>query len=638
MNIKTSLIVDLTDSAIDSLRNHIVENPFEYRVVLLIHPISFQYFSIKKFGNLLLSLRDTAIKLEVILSNIPEGIEVNSQIDPLFIKKFLDLLDGISVIGKVFYQKRDIYFLDDYLIFAQYLGIQEMQFVLRDKVFKSLTKKEYFHLEQFIFKQIKENKKRKKQFFYRQQLQYLITCEIPKNALDIKNNTFIDGDGHISFLKIDNYNIIWHNEIGTILSRGLKKLKSYIKINRDYRFVKEMSFNTPLNPNPKDWKKVLITGWYGTETNGDKAIIGELVYLLRSCNPNIKFLVTTIVPEITKQTNTEIEELINSKWITIEDASNAEIISECDAVIMGGGPLMETLYMRNVCSIFQIANQLRKNRIVFGCGVGPIHTDSIGVLIAEVLKLSSAGFLRDQASFDLMQKLVPNKKLSVACDPAFGYVRRWVLKNKNYNLNSNSMALLVRANTSEFASDMNNKELALSNNKSVKYICSLFSYFAEKNKFTVDLLQMNAPYVGGDDRMFNRLVGYSLPKSISVNFHREYLTLEDQLSYLNNASISLAMRYHGHVFSTAMGIPFVSIDYTGEKGKVSSLVNRINYSQNSIIWDDLNSQKGNAILENISENRETVSKELLNEADQLVDLLKLTYEKEFNINLKTIKY
>ena len=43
-------------------------------------------------------------------------------------------------------------------------------------------------------------------------------------------------------------------------------------------------------------------------------------------------------------------------------------------------------------------------------------------------------------------------------------------------------------------------------------------------------------------------------------------------------------------------------------------------------------------LKNISKNRETISKELLNQADQLVDLLKLTYEKEFNINLKTLKY
>ena len=202
----------------------------------------------------------------------------------------------------------------------------------------------------------------------------------------------------------------------------------------------------------------------------------------------------------------------------------------------------------------------------------------------------------------------------------------------------NSIALLVRANTSEFAPEMSKEELVESNRMSANVICTLFADFAEQNKYKVDLLQMNAPYVGGDDRLFNRLVGYSLPKTISIDFHREYLSLEEQMRYLNNASISIAMRYHGHIFSMAMGIPFVSIDYTGKKGKVSSLVNRINYSQNSIIWDDLDSLKGNALLESIREDSEAISKELLKEADILVNLLKTTYEKEFNVNIQTIKY
>lgn len=632
------LFVNLTDSAIEVLTSRISEKRRESRVVFLIHPLSFQYFALERFGDVLVILRDRACKVEVVLSNIIEGHEGNSQIELFSIKKFLKLLDGIPVRGKVFYQKRDIHFLDDYLLFAQYLGINDMQFVLRDKVSKTLTQKEYFHLEQFIFKLIKENKVRKKQFYYRQQLKSLNTGKISKKSTNLENNTFIDGNGYVSSFHGDDYNIIWYNEINTIVNRGLKKLKGYLITKQDYIFVEEPSSNQPLNKNLKDWKKVLITGWYGTETNGDKAIIGELVYFLRLCQPNIEIVVTTIQPEITIQTNTEIEELKNSKWITIEDAPNKELISECDAVIMGGGPLMESSYMTNVCSIFQIANQLKKNRIIFGCGVGPIHTDTIGVLIAEVLRLSTAGFLRDYASHDLMKKLVPDARLSVACDPAVGFVRRWSKRNNEQKLKINSLALLVRANTSEFAPEMSKEELAQNNIKSAKVICSLFADFAEKNKYKVDLLQMNAPYVGGDDRVFNRLVGYSISESISVNFYREYLTLEEHMTYLYNSSISIAMRYHGHVFSIAMGIPFVSIDYTGKKGKVGSLVNRINYSDNSITWDALDSLNESTLLKHVSENKEDISKQLLKEADILVDLLKKTYKKEFNIDVEGLNY
>jgi polysaccharide pyruvyl transferase WcaK-like protein len=638
MNFNKSLFVNLTNSAIEAVKSHISEKSIESRIVFLINPASFQYFSIEKFGDLLISLKDKDYLIEIILTNITEGLQENIQIQLFSINKLLNLLDGITIKGKVFYQKRDIHFLDDYLLFAEYLRIQDMQFVLKEEFTKTLTQKDYFHLEQFIFKLIKENKIRNKQFYYRQQLKYLKKGKASKKSLNLKNYNVIDLNGNFNEIKQDSFDINWDFDIDTIINRGIKKLKGYFTTDQDYKFIKEPSSQKPLKPNPKDWKKVLITGWYGTETNGDKAIIGELVYFLRSCNPNIQFLVTTIQPEITKQTNTEIKELIDSKWINIEDAPNVDIISECDAIIMGGGPLMESSYMQEVCSIFQIANKLRKNRIIFGCGVGPIHTDSIGVLIGEVLRLSTAGFLRDQASFDLMKKLAPSARLSVACDPAIGFVRRWSKRHNEHKLESNSVALLVRANTSEFAPHVSKKELANKNRISAKVICSLFSDFAEKHKYKVALLQMNAPYVGGDDRVFNRLIGYSLPKSISVNYHREYLSLEELMSYLNNASISIAMRYHGHIFSIAMGIPFVSIDYTGKEGKVSSLVNRINYSKNSIIWDELNSLKVNTLVENIIKNKEAVSNKLLKQADKLVDLLKLTYENEFNINLQKTKY
>lgn len=50
MNSKKSLFVNLTDSAIDVVKCHINEKLKEFKIVFLIHPISFQYFSIEKLG------------------------------------------------------------------------------------------------------------------------------------------------------------------------------------------------------------------------------------------------------------------------------------------------------------------------------------------------------------------------------------------------------------------------------------------------------------------------------------------------------------------------------------------------------------------------------------------------------------
>ena len=40
------------------------------------------------------------------------------------------------------------------------------------------------------------------------------------------------------------------------------------------------------------WRRVLITGWYGTETQGDKAILGEVLHFIKSASPDCKIVLT----------------------------------------------------------------------------------------------------------------------------------------------------------------------------------------------------------------------------------------------------------------------------------------------------------------------------------------------------------
>ena len=65
-------------------------------------------------------------------------------------------------------------------------------------------------------------------------------------------------------------------------------------------------------------------------------------------------------------------------------------------------------------------------------------------------------------------------------------------------------------------------------------------------------------------------------------------TLHDMLVNLKSSSFGLPMRYHGHIFMAAIGIPFISIDYTGKGGKISSLMNRYGLQKMSISTNQLN--------------------------------------------------
>lgn len=606
------------------------------KVVFIIHPFKLYNLNNNKFKNLRSSLLKKGFEIEILLSNISKTTGLIKKIDFLRLNGLKNCLSGLKIKSKIFYLKHDIYYLDDYLILFNFLNISDYQFFQEINFLEFLNLKESFHLELFIRKQIIDNKSRKKQFFYRKQLKDF------KNKYSVKinpNSNLILIDELINKinLKSESFKIQWPIQYSITAERLTKKFFGYFKPKENIDNY-DHSINLPIKRNPLEWNKVMITGWYGTETNGDKAIIGELVYFLKCCNPEMKFLITTIHSEITLQTNSEIFELNNSEFVKIDEADKEKVVDGCDAVIIGGGPLMESHYMLNILKIFKTANKLFKNRIIFGCGVGPIHSDYIKSLVTETLSLSTAGFLRDKESFQLMKKLTPSTRLSVACDPALAFVRRWAIKNQKTNKKHKKFSLLLRANTNEFLPDISLNKLENRNNNMAKEIANLVKKIIKKFHLEVDMLQMNAPYFGGDDRIFNRLIGYQFEDDIKINFHREYLTIEDLLKNFNQSSFTIAMRYHGHIFSLAFGVPFLSIDYTGNKGKVQSLIERVEYVDYSIKWDHIKTNKTEEIIYNLINNKKMISNKLIKKRDILLKQLTKTYEKEFNIKLDSIKY
>ena len=380
------------------------------------------------------------------------------------------------------------------------------------------------------------------------------------------------------------------------------------------------------------WRRVLITGWYGTETQGDKAILGEVLHFIKSASPNCKIVLTTIHQTISEQTNLELEDLKGVELIDLEKSFEPSIISKLDAVIVGGGPLMESASMKYLGYIFAEAYKQGISRVIFGCGIGPIHSPEVEKVTRYMLSVCNAGFVRDKESFDFAGRLFPNHALRFACDPAVGFVSRWrKTKHLKYNASGNSsIATLLRANTNEFSPDSNPESLRIANEALALKAADALFQINQKAKSALSLLHMNAPWVGGDDRIYNRILSSQFPEGTTYTLVREYLTLDEHMLLLSECKGGFAMRYHGHIFCMAMGIPFISLDYTGKAGKVSSLVNRIGYSQWSVQWNNIQPDKMSDEFLQLFENGETWSHFLLNEADKLVTLLKQTYLEVFH--------
>ncbi len=297
---------------------------------------------------------------------------------------------------------------------------------------------------------------------------------------------------------------------------------------------------------------------------------------------------------------------------------------------------METSEMHNINRIFIEAHRQKKSRIIFGCGVGPIHSDKIKEVTSNIITLTTAGFLRDKESYDYATRLCETHVLKYACDPAIAFVSRWRKRcstQLHIDTNSIHIACLLRSNTNEFSERQSKEQLSMSNYKVAGQIAGVLDRIVEENETVIDLLYMNAPWVGGDDRLFNRQVNEQSGQPEKINLVRKYLTLEEHLEQMISTDVSVVMRYHGHLFSMALGIPFLSVDYTGKMGKVSSFVSRIGYENWTQRWDGFETEQATTRLQKLIVERGKWSQYLLEQTDLLVSELYGTYKEVFGVEI-----
>jgi polysaccharide pyruvyl transferase WcaK-like protein len=281
--------------------------------------------------------------------------------------------------------------------------------------------------------------------------------------------------------------------------------------------------------------------------------------------------------------------------------------------------------------IFAEANRRRKARIIFGCGVGPLHTEGLRKIVGEILRLSTAGFVRDEESRRLARELGGNDRLGVACDPALAYLTRWRATSQPAlePRSDRTIVALLRANTSEYINDLTARELQDANTRTAGQLAGVLARGSAALTAKISLLPMHSLWVGGDDRIFNRLVARELSHPESACVERRYLTLDQLLRGIQGGDVAVAMRYHGHLFCMALGIPFLSIDYTGKNGKVGSLLRRMSYAQWSEDWRTIDERRAASRIQQLFEDRAHWSDYLLAQTAELTTGLEETYASVF---------
>jgi len=345
-------------------------------------------------------------------------------------------------------------------------------------------------------------------------------------------------------------------------------------------------------------RSVLICGWYGSETLGDKAIIGGVVSALQATLGDVELHLASLEPYISEMTVRQMPELGSCRVHSIAKAM--DLVRYVDLVVFAGGPIMAIDPLAEMVGIFLRARAAQVTTVVAGCGVGPLGTRYHNSAIRRLLELASYRIYRDQESLLLARSLgVDTDNDLVAEDPAFTWLEG---KRRDHEQEPRQPKLLLGLRQwphEQYARNLGSaKAEEIRDNFEKKTIMALKALVDRFPNLSIIPFPMCTNHIGGDDRWFYRefFRGQGkLQQAIDTTFlSAEVPPLQAVEVFLDSTAV-LAMRYHSLVFALALGVPAVSIDYTLGQGKVKALADSYN-----VPYESLNEVNAEFIVEGVS--------------------------------------
>lgn len=354
------------------------------------------------------------------------------------------------------------------------------------------------------------------------------------------------------------------------------KFKHMIKFYRDISF--SSNNDKVLSRNNKN---ILICGWYGTETLGDKAILAGLILIIRKVLPEANIILSSLNPYVSQMTVNQMYELDGVKIINVEEA--VKLSWNMDYVVFGGGPLMDLLELAPMQVIFENAKKGEAKTIIAGCGIGPLYENCYIASTKKIIEISDRVLLRDEESYKYATNYLGLEPSSIDfnVDPAFIWLKTIKTKLDKSVINIHKSKRILSLGLRDFPYQSYAKHISSSSKKNeinIDYRNKVILILEKLIELYDDLLIRPIPmctnHFGGDDRWFYYDLFRESPiilKHLDTSFINEELNPLDYCKAIYESKAVLAMRFHSLVFSLGLNVPVVALDYTLKKGKVSIL-------------------------------------------------------------------
>jgi len=343
-------------------------------------------------------------------------------------------------------------------------------------------------------------------------------------------------------------------------------------------------------------RQVFITGWYGTETLGDKAILAGLIDNLRSINKEMNIVVSSISPYYTEETLCQIDGSNDHTVIRKNIIDTFRAIVRSEAVIFGGGPFMDMEQMNDVLFTFLMARALGKRTIAYGCGLGPLHAKRMKLITRYILMLAGLTIFRGEKSVLKHSDMLFDLRYFVGTDLSITYL----LRQGEYDPGKSGDApvLVAIRDWPVIYCDNKDKYVEIKQRFLDVFFKFIKNEFLDK-KIKVVFFPMHTFYIGGDDRLYFKDIQKHIGEHPLVEYFYPDCTLDDAVRMFKGSRMVIGMRYHSIVFGCILGIPTLAIDYDAKGGKAAEFCDLIERNDVCVNIKDISYDRLHEISEKI---------------------------------------
>ncbi len=317
---------------------------------------------------------------------------------------------------------------------------------------------------------------------------------------------------------------------------------------------------------------VLLCGWYGTETLGDRAILAGLCRLIEEEMLGVGVDVASIEPYVTLETSRIMPELKIRTVINLAEAMARTAVRKYGVVAVAGGPLMTPVrQVIDLARLLDVARESGALTALLGCGLGPLAAHGPRrFAVKRMVREAGLCIFRDRSSAELAETLGRRGNSVASIDPAF----LWTALRPDRERPTTgrpSVALALRDwQTDAYAADLAPSAARKLKTRIEAELLRLIDTLREAGAVDIVPICMHTHAVGGDDRMFYRRLFEKRPDLADLIPWRR-LSPRDDLERMRGTDAVVAMRFHSCVFALALQKPFLALDYT-RGGKIAGLM------------------------------------------------------------------